>query len=225
METNFPEVKRRILLLGATGRTGQHVLRQALDKGYQVHVLVRDQNRLPLLHEQLWVFEGDARIPRDLKMAMEGCDAVISCLNISRKSDFPWSPLRTPEDFISLSIKNTLNCCKDLDIDRLVTVSAWGVAESRPLIPSWFGWLIDNSNLSSAYLEHERQEAMLRSSALNWTIVRPVALTNSMKAKAVKVLEHNQKPSWTISRKDTAKFLLDALEEETYFKSIVTIYS
>jgi uncharacterized protein YbjT (DUF2867 family) len=225
MQPLFHTVRRKILLLGATGRTGQHVLHQAIDMGYQVHVLVRDQNRLPLLHEKLWVFEGDTRIERDLKLAMEGCDAVISCLNISRKSDFPWSPLRTPEDFVSSTIKNVISCCKGMEINRLIAISAWGVAESRAFIPGWFGWLIDNSNLSAAYLEHERQEALIRSSPLDWTLVRPVALTNCQKSKAVKVLGQNQKPSLTISRKDTAKFLLDALEDEGFFRSIATIYS
>ncbi|MCL6257564.1 NAD(P)H-binding protein [Aquiflexum sp. TKW24L] len=83
----FP--KNRILLLGASGRTGSEVLQYALSKGYQVNALVRDSKRIPFEHHRLQVFEGDTRIPKDLNFAMENCQAVISCLNISRKSDFP----------------------------------------------------------------------------------------------------------------------------------------
>jgi uncharacterized protein YbjT (DUF2867 family) len=77
-----------------------------------------------------------------------------------------------------------------------------------------------------AYLEHERQEALVRNSGLDWTIVRPVGLTNSQKPKPVKVIFGNeQKPSLTISRKDTASFMVDILNCTDYFKKVPTIYS
>jgi uncharacterized protein YbjT (DUF2867 family) len=217
---------KKILLLGATGRTGKELLQLALDKGFQVNALVRDAKKIPLEHEGLRVFEGDTRIPKDLDFAIENCQAVLSCLNISRNSDFPWSPLRTPEDFLSMTMKSLINVCQDHKLSRLIFTSAWGVGDSRPFIPSWFAWLIDNSKLSVAYLEHERQEALVRNSGLDWTIVRPVGLTNSQKPKPVKVIFGNeQKPSLTISRKDTAGFMIDILNHSDYFQKVPTIYS
>jgi putative NADH-flavin reductase len=217
---------KKILILGATGRTGTEVLHQALSKGYQVNALVRDSKKIQMEDPKLFVFEGDTRIPKDLNFALENCQAVISCLNISRKSDFPWAPLRTPVDFLSKTMKSLVQVCKEQEVKRLVFTSAWGVAESRPFIPSWFAWLIDNSKLSAAYLEHERQEALVRNSGLDWTIVRPVGLTNSQKPKPVKVIFGNeQKPSFTISRKDTAGFMIDILNHPDYFQKIPIIYS
>jgi len=52
-------------------------------------------------HDRVTLFEGDASNPDDLANAIAGCDTVISVLNISRKSDFPWSALRTPKNFLS----------------------------------------------------------------------------------------------------------------------------
>jgi uncharacterized protein YbjT (DUF2867 family) len=217
---------KRILLLGATGRTGYEVLQQSLDLGYRVNVLVRDGKKIDLENERLRVFEGDTRIPKDLNFAIEDCQAVISCLNISRKSDFPWAPLRTPEDFLSMTMKTLIKVCQEKEVKRLIFTSAWGVGDSRPFIPGWFGWLIDNSKLSCAYLEHERQEALVRNSGLDWTIVRPVRLTNSQKPKIAKViLDQNQKPALTISRKATARFLIDVLVKENFIHSIPTIFS
>lgn len=217
---------KKILLLGATGRTGHEVLQHALEKGYHVNALVRDGKKIQLEDPRLRVFEGDTRIPRDLNFAVENCQAVISCLNISRKSDFPWSPLRTPEDFLSMTMKTLIKVCHDRNIKRLVFTSAWGVGDSRPFIPGWFAWLIDNSNLSSAYLEHERQEALVRNSGLDWTIVRPVGLTNSKKPNEAKViLDHSRKPSLTISRKATAGFLVDILEHTNYIHKVPVLYS
>jgi putative NADH-flavin reductase len=222
----FMEPIKRILLLGATGRTGNQVLQQALDRGYKVNALVRDGRKIELEDERLRVFEGDTRIPKDLNFAMENCEAVVSCLNISRKSDFPWAPLRTPEDFLSMTMRSLIKVCQEQDVTRLVLTSAWGVGDSRPHIPGWFGWVIDNSNLSAAYLEHERQEALVRNSGLDWTIVRPVALTNCEKPKPVKVIfGHEEKPSLRISRRNTAGFLIDVLEQPDYIQSIPVIFS
>lgn len=177
-------------------------------------------------NERLRVFEGDTRIPKDLNFAIENCDAVVSCLNISRKSDFPWAPLRTPEDFLSMTMRSLIKVCQEQKVKRLVLTSAWGVGDSRPFIPGWFGWLIDNSRLSAAYLEHERQEALVRHSGLDWTIVRPVALTNCDKPKPVKVIfGHEQKPSLTISRKATAGFLVDILEHSDYLHKVPILFS
>lgn len=218
--------KNRILLLGASGRTGAEVLQLALCKGYQVNALVRDSKRIPFDHHRLHIFEGDSRIPEDLNIAMENCQSVISCLNISRKSDFPWAPLRTPEDFLSMTMRSVIKVCQEKGVKRLVFTSAWGVGDSRPFIPWWFAWMIDNSKLSAAYLEHERQEALVRNSGLDWTIVRPVGLTNSQKPKPVKViLVHGQKPSLTISRKATAGFLIDIIEQSDYIHKAPTIFS
>lgn len=220
------DLNKKILLLGATGRTGSEVLLQALQKGYHVNALVRDGKKIQFEDRRLQVFEGDTRIPRDLNFAMEDCEAVISCLNISRNSDFPWAPLRTPEDFLSMTMKSLIKVCQQQEVKRLVFTSAWGVGDSRPFIPGWFGWLIDNSRLSAAYLEHERQEALVRNSGLDWTIVRPVGLTDSSKPKPVKVIFGNdRKPSLTISRKTTAGFLIDVLEQPNYIHHVPTIYS
>lgn len=216
----------KLLLLGATGRTGKEVLYQALSLGYQVNILVRDAVKVQIDHPNLKIFQGDTRSYLDLNRAADGCEAFISCLNISRESDFPWSPIRTPEDFLSMTMRNIINVCREKNIQRLVFTSAWGVGDSRPRLPSWFVWFIDNSNLSPAYLEHERQEALVRNSGLAWTIVRPVVLTNSPKLKPVKtILDNEKKPSLTISRKSTATFLIDVLDNPSYVHTAPTIFS
>ena len=215
---------KKILLLGATGRTGKEVLGLALDKGYVVHALVRSPNKVPFKSPNLRIFQGDTRNSDDVRKALDGVDAVVSCLNISRKNDFPWSPLRTPPDFLSASMMTLLQVAKERQLNRLVFTSAWGVGDSRPFIPGWFAWFIDNSNISTAYLEHERQEALVKGSEIDWTIVRPVGLTNSQRSKPVRVFLENQgKPSLTVSRFDTARFLLDTLEDGKYIKQVPVI--
>jgi len=203
----------KILLLGATGRTGKWVYQKSLERGYSIHCLARNSERIEK-HDQATLLEGDASNPDDLATAIAGCNAVISVLNISRRSDFPWSALRTPKNFLSKTMGNLVPLAEKNKVNRIIICSAWGVSETVQDIPGWFKWLIQNSNIGVAYEDHNRQERIVSDSALNWTIVRPVGLTNSSKEQSVlESFDNHPKPSLTISRKSVAGFLLDSLEQ------------
>ncbi len=201
----------KLLLLGATGRTGKWVLETALQKGYEVNCLARNSGRIPT-KEGVTVFEGNANNPNDLVKAIQGCQYVVNTLNVSRKSDFPWSSLRTPKDYLSNVMTQLIPIAESQGIDRVVICSAWGVAETKKDIPKWFKWFIDNSNIGAAYQDHERQEVLLTQSKLPWTIVRPVGLTDSNKEQSIReTFNNNPKPSMTIGRKSVARYLVESL--------------
>lgn len=214
----------KILLLGATGRTGRHVLTEALKRGYEVHALVRDPSKVKVQSIGLVLFTGNPENKMALAKAIQGCDAVISTLNISRTSDFPWAGLRTPVNFLENMLGHLIVLMNDEQIKRLILTSAWGVGDSRKEIPGWFKWFIDNSNVGKAYSQHEVQERMLEASELDWTAVRPVGLTNSNKVKELIVSDQGRpKPRLTISRKHTAEFMLNCLEEASYIRATPVI--
>ncbi|MEA5259616.1 NAD(P)H-binding protein [Arcicella aquatica] len=214
----------KILILGATGRTGKHLLSLALARGYEVNILVRDIRKIEIQSDRLKVFEGTPSDLTVLASAIENCSIVISALNISRKSDFPWAKLHTPKDFIEKSIQNILCLSNQYPIKSLIVISAWGVSETRNDIPWWFRLMIDYSNIKFGYEAHEQQEKLIKSSNLNWTIVRPVVLTNFTKQHKVHIsLNSISKPSLFISRKNVASFMLDILETKTFIHQILTI--
>jgi hypothetical protein len=69
----------RLLILGATGSLGRHVLRQALAAGHVVTVFVRTPSKLPPeVRERVSVHTGDlgAVVPTDL---VRGQDVLINC--------------------------------------------------------------------------------------------------------------------------------------------------
>lgn len=203
----------KILILGATGRTGKLILEEALNQDYEVNCLVREPKRIKANHEKLKILKGSPEQISDLENALKGCKGIISALNISRKSDFPWSKLRTPPTFLSDVMKNLISLTEENGLERIVVCSAWGVAETEKEIPFWFNWFIKNSNIGVAYKDHERQEEELKKSKLNWTIVRPTGLTNFKNDKKVIESYNNEpKPKLTISRKNVAKFMVNALK-------------
>ena len=212
----------KLLLLGATGRTGKWVLKYALEKGNEVNCLVRKPEKLeqkPGLH----ILKGNPGNYDDLEEAIAGCSSVLSVLNISRHSDFPWAKLRTPETFLSTVMTHLISIASKSEIRRVVLCSAWGVRETRKDLPFWFRWMIDYSNIGVAYRDHERQEKLLEASTLDWTIVRPVGLTNVVKPQEVQESYENfPKPGLLISRGAVGRYMVDCLEaEDMFYKKVV----
>ena len=214
----------KVLILGGSGRLGMWLLRSALRGGHAVHAIVRDTSRITIKDERLVLFPGNPTDKNVLLDALGDCDAVVSALNISRKTDFPWAPLRTPKTFLSDVMAQLLAAGDSTSLKKIVICSAWGVGESEREIPGWFRWFINNSNVGAAYQQHHEQEILLRDSPFNWTIVRPVGLTNSKKSMELKISYDNKpKPSLTISRKDVAKFMIDTLFDESFTRKMPVI--
>ena len=128
----------KVLILGASGRTGKLILDESLRKGYDVNCLVRDPKKVRENHDNLKIYKGSPERISDLEKAIKGCDGIISVLNISRKSDFPWSKLRTPPTFLSQVMNNVIPLAEKEGVKRLIVCSAWGVAETEQQIPFWF---------------------------------------------------------------------------------------
>ena len=187
----------KILLLGSTGRTGKEILNQALDRQLNVRSLVRERAHLPE-HE---IVIGH---PEELKKALMGIEVVITTLNISRKNDSPWSPLRSPKDLLSTTMKTL---CKHKNLKQINCYTAWGVNESLQEIPFWFKYLIQYSIIADAYQDHGLQETILKESKIPFTMVRPVALTNG-RLNPEYVL-NSKNPGFFISRKSVAYFMLE----------------
>jgi putative NADH-flavin reductase len=215
---------KKLLILGSTGRTGKYLLEEALARGFDVNILVRNAKKITVTSEKLRIFEGTPYNKEDLAKALQGCTHVMSALNISRNSDFPWADLRTPKDFLEKTIQNLIDLSETNPLENVMVISAWGVAETKKDIPFWFRWMIDFTNVKYGYLGHEDQERLLKNSDLNWTIVRPVILTNNKIIKLVLVsLDNNPKPNYLISRVNVANFMVDIFEKSLYVKQTPTI--
>lgn len=214
----------KILILGGTGRTGAFLVDEALKQGYTINILLRDKSKWQHNSTAITLFEGTPTDKAALQQAMQGCEAILSTLNISRTSDFPWAPLRTATDFLSASMKNIIELAGELQINRLIITTAWGVNKTKKDVPGWFRWVIDHSNVAYPYRDHELQETLLQQSALNFTVVRPVGLTNSLNNKLVQATINNQpKPHLTVSRQNVARFMMKVLQQDLYLRQFVTV--
>ncbi len=211
---------KRILLFGATGRTGKYALGYALQKGYAVTALVRNPDSILVKSDKLKLVKGSPYNLIDVKEAMQNCDIVISTLNNPRKTDMPWSPQIGPEDVLAKSVSNAIQIMKEIGAKRIITISAFGVGDSFPLAPGLMRFIVKKTNLKIVYADHDNSEKLLSKSGLDWTSVRATGLTSADKIKNLFV-NYDTAPSGfpapTISRKHVAQFMIDIIDNLQYF--------
>ena len=161
------------LLLGATGRIGGLMLKDALAAQMHVTALVRDKSKLAP-QPNLRIVEGSPLNPQDVQTAMAGCDSVVCALATSRTSDMPWARQVSPDWFVRDSIRTTMAAMKQSNLRRLLVISSWGVADDYPNTPWLFQWIVHYSSLHHPFADHGAVDSEVKQSGLDWTLLRPV---------------------------------------------------
>lgn len=215
-----------ILILGATGRTGQHAVDKALEAGLKVHVLARRPEAVSQKHENLTVFDGTPENRADLKPAISGVDAVLCTMNNNRASDSPFAKLVNSPTLLTDIFTNIVAEMKDHKVQRIIQLGASGAGDSFAVSPWILRVMIRKTNLGVAYQDHEGVEAVLEGSGLDWTVARAAGLS----AKAGPVKESyvvdgklNPKPSMLIGRESVAQWMVDAVNRKELFGKMPTI--
>jgi putative NADH-flavin reductase len=216
------ENMKTVLLLGATGRTGRHVLSYALDKGFLVKALVRDPEKVPVTSDRLELIAGTPVNLEDVRKAIAGCDSVISTLNNPRKTESLWARPVNPPDLMTGCMRNALTAMKEKGIRRIIVQTGAGAGDSFASMPLFMKALIRFTGLRYVYADHDGQEKVLKESGLDWTIVRPVGLTDKEEIRELAV-GSSGKHSPFVSRKAVARFLVDCLESSDYIRQAPTI--
>jgi len=209
----------KIFVIGASGRTGKLFTQLAVAGGHQVTALVRDKRQADV--PGVSYTEGLPTDEQLLGRLLQGVDAVVVALGISRSSENPFARVVSPLTLISDTVKALLPAMKKNGISRLITISASGVGDSWDDMPLPAKLLIRYSNIMKAYEDHDRQEKLIRLSATDWTIVRPVMLNN--KEDEAYSATNGAPLGGNISRKAVARFVLDTLESGSYKESCVTL--
>ncbi len=205
----------KILMLGATGRTGQHAVAMALAKNYQVVALVRDPAKLKP-REGLTIIKGLPANINDVRKAMKDCDAVLSLLSpLTRGKAISIRKIDRPH-ILENSIRNVLQVIPIFGVKRIMILSTVGAGDSWTYAPWYVKLLVRLTNFKVIFEDHNAQEALVRSSATDWTIARPVGLNEKKAAgELVVTYDHTLKP-FQISRQLLAKFFIDELYGDTY---------
>lgn len=192
----------KLLILGATGRTGRQVVDEALRAGDTCTAFVRNPAALGDLAGRVRVVTGDATSPRDVAAAMPGHEAVISALGHGSSL--------TPRKFYARAARAMIEAAKQSGVSRLVWLSSFGVGDTLDSA-SANQELVYRTMLRVVYADKALADEQIRASELDWTIVFPTALSNGPAKRSYSVGERlPMKGARRISRADVAAFMVDA---------------
>lgn len=199
-----------LIVFGATGKTGRHVVRLALEQGHNVTAFTRS-GRMDGEDVNLCVAQGDIMDADSVDAAIVEHDAAIVVLGSNSLRD---------KTTLSTGTRNILRGMTRHDVGRLVVLSAAGVGESWGQI-SLLARLMFRTMLRNIYADHEAQEAVVRDSALDWTIVRAAILKDG--PATGEYTASNTEKARHINRADLADFLVRQLNDGVWSRQSISV--
>ena len=206
----------KILVIGAAGKTGEAIVKQALAKGHAVTAFVHSAK--DFAGDGARVVEGDVLDSAAVNAAVAGQEAVLDALG----GHTPWKETSLETN----AARNVIAAMRIHEVKRLLVISAIGVGGTEELVPSWYEHLIMPTLLRGAMQDKERMEPVVEASGLEWTLLRPAHLVDGEATGKVMIFELGSgETAHKITRADVAAFMLQLLEDGRYRKQAVNIAS
>ena len=203
----------KIIIFGANGRTGQKVIEQAISDGIEVTAFTRNAESIKIQSESLHIVVGQATNYEDVKKAMAGHDAVISCVG---------GPGMKASTTITDITKNVVDAMKETGVRRLVQMASAGVhGELKGIVGKTIMLMLKNP-----LKDHAGAYNKILESGVDYTLARPLGLTDGDLTGVYREAEEGAPDGGkNISRADVANFLLKAVQDDKYIgKSVGLSY-
>lgn len=217
----------KILIVGATGATGKHVVQMMLDRGDSVVAVVRSKESM-LRHLNEADYGSSLQIHEAAIMELshanlvsltKDCDYVVSCLghNVTFKGMFVKDRRLVSEAATRLTTAMPSSC-------KFILMGSDGVAHTgdpkRASAERFVVFLL--RHLIPPHKDNEKAAAYLRKTTdFEWAVVRPTNLTNEDNASGKYIVtEHVDTPLFgdqTVSRNNVAHFMIELMTNENTF--------
>ena len=203
----------KLIVFGATGKTGLHVCRLALEQGHEVTAFTRSPAKINNSHPGLSIAQGDVMNAESVASAVANHEAAVIALGSNGLRD---------KTTLTSGTRNVVKGLTGHGVQRLVVLSAAGVGESWKQVPI-MARILFKTMLRNIYSDHIAQEAAVAESSLDWTVVRAAILKdepatgNYTPGNSIKVGH--------ISREDLACFLVRQVSDRTYSKQAISVTS
>jgi putative NADH-flavin reductase len=214
-------VSLKILVYGATGKVGTHVVNEALNRGHSVTAVSRDPARITRVHESLSAVQGDVLDLESIAGLVPDQDVVIISVRgvVGDSND--------PEDAVPfMAVENVVNVLRGQgdDVARLIHVGGSGSLVVKPGV-------IYADTLPKAFMPRELEVEIfgqvlaldyLRTvTDVKWSFATPAKYFTNGKRTAVFRIGGDQmmkdgRGRSSISRADFAVALIDEAENARY---------
>lgn len=206
----------RLVVLGASGGTGQHLVRRALADGHAVTAVVRDPARLPLRDPALDVRTADVTDRRALVSVLDGQDAVLSALGVRGNR---------AAGIVATATAAVLGAMRTTGPRRLVAVSAAPVGPVPPderLVARFLVRPLVRRAFREIYADLARMEREVAVSDAEWTILRPPRLLDRAATGRYRTAVGGAvRGAMTLSRADLAHAMLACLTDRATVRQFV----
>lgn len=198
----MPQVTHSVLVIGASGFVGGHLVRGLLSDGRAVRGLSRDVSRIQDLADAgAETVRGDMLDPRSLADALQFVDAAYICVHTLS----PQGADSSGQDFMDLErtgLENIIKACRDAGVRRLVYVTSIGIAPDAP----------------SAWVSGRAQtEQILFASGLDVTVIRPGMIVGRGGTGFESVARGAKGPVAVIMGSGRQQFRPVAIDDLTYY--------
>lgn len=205
----------QLTIFGGSGKTGKHLVEQALAAGHAVKALVRTPAKVSIQHPQLSLIQGDVLDSLKVDETIAGADAVLSVLGPANNK---------PDFIISRGMEHILSAMRQHQVRRLIISAGAGVRDPQDkpkLIDHFFGAVL---KLVSGNVVADMQQvvAKVRTSDRDWTVVRVPMLTDQAPQGRYKV-GYVGDIDPRLSRADMAAFMLQQVQETRYVRQAPAI--
>ena len=200
----------KMFVIGATGHTGGQLLDLALSRGHEVTAFVRSPQKIHRKDARLKIKAGDPHSVEQLAAALPGHDVVLSALGVRPPTAF------RPHTLVEDCAASTVLAMQRSGVNRILLVSAAVLFPQRGLMFAFFRRVLKHISRDLA-----QAEDILRTSNVDWTVVRPPRLTNGANDR-YRIAE-NALPKNGVSAtfRGVAAFMLDAAEQHSHVRQIV----
>jgi len=210
----------KIAILGSTGFVGNVLIKKAIARGYEIKTLARNPEKLNEIKDKIEIIQGNVFEPASIDTAIEGTEVVLS--TVGPPPGKPCNPGQYQE-----AMKNIIAVMEKHAIKRYIHIG--GAVHQGGENEIWnfkrkflrfFLNLMSKPILIAKQLEWE----VLKSSDLEWTLVRPPRITGgNISAR----LYANEKYLYSlqISVEDLTDFILDQIKSREWIKKAPLVSS
>lgn len=189
-----------ILVIGAASLSGKKIISCALRRGHIITAFTGNQNQIQLYDDNLRTIAGDCRSASDLNAALANQDVVIKVIAKEKKS------------LLSISQKKAY---KSIDV---VQTMMYGHRINRFIV-------IDTTASLIKKLDNIAHIKAIKSSSLDWTLVRPARLINKPKTSNYRVENDAPRRLFSkISYGDVADFVVDNIENDSTIGKVISVH-
>ncbi|KAA2384036.1 SDR family oxidoreductase [Bacillus cereus] len=201
------ENTNKIAILGANGKAGKILVNEALEKGYQVKILMRNSTNTEKINKNIETIIGDARNFSTIQDLLQGCSAVINAVGQPKNESYIFSTVT----------KHILEAMKESKIKRYILISggSLNVTGDQKRIVNKIGATLFKLFLPKMMQDKYKELQIIQNSEVDWTIVRlPFVIEGngigSIKESLVDM------PGIKIQNGDIAPFVIKQINSDRY---------